>query len=571
MKQEIGYISWLCSQIPDVRKVLLKKYLLRMTNSIIDLFLTLIIGFLIEAVFYSNNFKLFIIESIFYIILFLFKCVVEKFILGTINQLQEKTIVGLRKLMFEKTVKANANDLNEMNSGELLQIFGQDVEDIFTCLNDALEKITVSVFQVFVIFFIVAYYSFTLSIIILCLSLVTVKLTSYSRRRFQEYRSIFRNKQGEYIDWINEHLKGMKDIRINQSQLMMIDIFDNKTLQNLNDKEKIRFIEIRSERIVGLIAAIFTVIFWIVSAFMIFNGKLTVGVFYVTNKYFSNLISNLTTIGQEKINIRNSIPGFEKIRDILCLKAEEEENKLTKSIIKNKCVEMNFNNVTFGYGKRKVIKNFDMTFKPGKMYVIVGANGEGKTTLMNLILRFYNVDGLITFNEESIERYSLKWWRKHIGFVQQHNIIFEGSLRDNILLYAPDKSEAEIWDILKKAGMYDTVKEWEKGIDTNLLCGDRLSEGQKQRIAIARILAKDPDIILMDEPTAAIDEDIEKLIIGDIKEMYINKILIIVTHRIAVAKQADVVMVMKEGNICNYGKHETLVKESSNYRSLFGL
>lgn len=571
MKQEIDSISWLCSQVSGGRRILFKKYLLKMADSIIDLFLTLIIGLLIEAIFYRNNLKLFIIESIVYIVLFLLKCIVGKIVLVTVNQLQENILLGLRKLMFEKTMKANANDLNELNSGEFLQMFGQDVEDIFTCFNDALEKITVSVFQIFIIFMIVAYYSFALAVVILCLSLVTVKLTSFSGKKFQEYRSVFRKKQGEYIDWINEHLKGMRDIRINQSQLMMADIFENKTVQNLKDKEKIRFIEIRSERIVGFITAIFTVIFWTVSALMIFNGILTVGIFYVTNKYFSNLISNLSTIGQEKINIRNYMPGFEKIRDILGLKEEEGANKRNKSIDGNQCAELKFNGVTFGYGKKKVIRDLNMAFKPGKMYVIVGANGEGKTTLMNLILRFYDVDGTITFNGEAIGQYPLKWWRKHIGFLQQHNIIFEGSLRDNILLYAPDKSETEIWDILKMAGMYDTVKEWEEGIDTNLLCGARLSEGQKQRIAIARILARDPDIILMDEPTAAVDEEIEKLIISDIKEMYKNKILIIITHRIAVAKQADIVMVMKEGNICNYGKHEALLKESSDYRSLFGL
>ena len=348
MKQEIDSISWLCSQVSGGRRILFKKYLLKMADSIIDLFVTLIIGLLIGAIFYRNNLKLFIIESIVYIVLFLLKCIVGKIILVTVNQLQENILLGLRKLMFEKTMKANANDLNELNSGEFLQMFGQDVEDIFTCFNDALEKITVSVFQIFIIFMIVAYYSFALAVVILCLSLVTVKLTSFSGKKFQEYRSVFRKKQGEYIDWINEHLKGMRDIRINQSQLMMADIFENKTVQNLKDKEKIRFIEIRSERIVGFITAIFTVIFWTVSALMIFNGILTVGIFYVTNKYFSNLISNLSTIGQEKINIRNYMPGFEKIRDILGLKEEEGANKRNKSIDGNQCAELKFNGVTFG-------------------------------------------------------------------------------------------------------------------------------------------------------------------------------------------------------------------------------
>lgn len=309
----------------------------------------------------------------------------------------------------------------------------------------------------------------------------------------------------------------------------------------------------------------------ITSAFMILNDALTVGLFYVFNKYFNNMIDCISNIFQERLNIRNFLPGFEKIKGHYELESEQEE-KILYSIRNRKHSYLSFKDVSFSYANYSVLKDLNIKFESGKMNVIVGENGVGKTTLMDLILRFYNAQkGRIEYGGMDITQYDLKNWRKQIGYVLQDTMIFEGSLKDNILLYAPEASEQHIWNALKIAGLYDTVLQWELKLDTDLLMGERLSHGQRQRVAIARIAAKDSEIILMDEPTANLDYETEQTIISDIKKICNEKILIVITHRENIVRNADRIFVLKDGNVLATGQHEELLETCNYYKNLFDL
>lgn len=571
---EILFVKWISLKCPKVKKILIKKYIATSIRTEAALLQTLLLGVMIESIFYERDITKFLVQVIAYILLFLLGVLLRREAANESKRLQKEIHSGLRSLLYSKELRARGEYLQALKPGENLQLFTRDIENVFVCLDQSLENLVVSIIGIIGVIAIMSFYNGILALVILAFAFIVVTITNFSNRKYQQARMHFREIHGCYIDWINEHLRGMYDIHMNQAEAMYQEMFDKHTNDDLKAKEKIRFIEIKAERIVGFVSIIFTILFWSASAYMILYASLTVGLFYVINKYFDNTINYLSSILQERLNIRNYMPGFEKIKSCCEMENEQEiqENVEKTSIEENKNAVLSFRNLSFSYNGKKVIDNINAEFEPGKMNVVVGGNGAGKTTLMHLILRFYQAEkGKIEYDSKDIDQYRLKEWRQCIGYVQQDSLFFEGSLRDNIVLYAPDISEERIWEILKIAGLYETVIEWDKKIDTDIMKGERLSEGQKQRVAIARIIAKDPKIILMDEPTANLDYDIENEIIADIKALCKEHVVIIITHRSTVIRKADKIFVVDKGKILTEGNHNVLAEKCGYYKNLFNL
>lgn len=565
---EISFVRWIGKNCPNVKNICTKKYFTTCIRTGITLIQTWLLGGMIESIFYEKNVNKFGRQVILYILFFLMYIILGRKAASESEKLQKEIHGELSSLLYSKEIRARGKDLQLIKPGENLQLFTQDIDNVFICLDQSLESIVVSVIGIIEIIVIVGFYNWLLALVIFSFAIITVAITNFPNVKYQKARRYYRENHGKYIDWINEHLRGMRDIRINQAEEMFQKMFDSYTNDNLKAKENIRFIEIKAERVVGLVSTIFTVLFWSVSAFMILYASLTVGLFYVINRYFDNMTNYLSCIFQERLNIQNYMPGYEKIKKCYEIENEPEiqKNEEKIRIEEHKNAVLKFRNISFSYKDKKVIDNINIEFEPGKMNVIAGVNGVGKTTLMNLILRFYQVEnGIIEYDNKDISKYSLGEWRQCIGYVQQDTLFFEGSLRDNICLYAPDVSEKRIWEVLKIAGLYETVMEWEDKIDTDIMKGKRLSDGQKQRVAIARIIAKNPKIILMDEPTANLDYDIEKEIIADIKKLCKEQILIIITHRSTVMHHADKVFVINKGRILTEDNHNVLAENGEYY------
>lgn len=548
MKQEMQFIKWINGQFPGVKTIIAKKYCVESMRMLITILLTLILGMMIQAVFYEKNISLFLLQIGTYSSLFGLDIALGRIGLRESKDLQAQIQIEMRKRLYRSEIRAKAGDLHNISAGDNMYLFTQDVETVFLLWDTSVKNIVTSLAGIMGTFAVVCFYDWRMSFVILFLALFIVCITNYSNQNYQKARKNFRENSGEYSNWITEHLKGMKDIRMNQCQQMTEKEFQKVTCENLKNKEKIRFIEIRAERTVSFVSAIFTLVFWACAAAMIIYGNLTVGLFYVINKYFKNTENCIAVISQEKMNIRNGIPNFQNIKYYCSLKSERDaQKKGTDKVENDSDAALRIKNVSFSYQDQKVLGDLNCTFEAGKMVVISGANGTGKTTLLNLILRFYRADrGEIQYGGKRIEEYDLEDWRDHIGYVQQDSMIFEGSLRDNILLYAPEINESQIWQILRAAGLETTVMEWKDKLDTDLQQGERLSDGQKQRVAIARVIAKNPSIVLLDEPTANLDYKTEEAIILDIKKMCREKILIVITHRDSVAKYADMIVTMNE-------------------------
>ena len=231
-----------------------------------------------------------------------------------------------------------------------------------------------------------------------------------------------------------------------------------------------------------------------------------------------------------------------------------------------------FKDVNFSYdGERQILKNISFTLKSGSSIAIVGPSGSGKSTLINLIPRLYDVNsGSVSFDGIDVRRLDLAFLRKNVGIVSQETYLFNGSIRDNLLYVKPDATEEDLIQACKTANIWDFISSQEKGLDT--LVGNRglkLSGGEKQRISIARVLLKDPALLIFDEATSALDSISESKIQEAIDPLIDSRTSILIAHRLSTILAADEILVVKDGEIVERGEHEVLVKKGGVYTELY--
>ncbi|MBP0968095.1 MAG: ABC transporter ATP-binding protein, partial [Oscillospiraceae bacterium] len=234
--------------------------------------------------------------------------------------------------------------------------------------------------------------------------------------------------------------------------------------------------------------------------------------------------------------------------------------------------EVEFRNVRFYYDEeREILKNISFRLEKGKCIAIVGPSGSGKSTLINLIPRLYDViEGSVLFDGEDVRRLDLGYLRSNIGIVSQETYLFNGTIRDNLLYAKPDATEEELIDACKRANIYDFVEKQETGLDT--VVGNRglkLSGGEKQRISIARILLKDPALLIFDEATSALDSISEQKIQDAIEPLIASRTGILIAHRLSTILAADEILVIKDGEITERGTHQALVGAGGVYTQLY--
>ncbi|MBQ7060895.1 MAG: ATP-binding cassette domain-containing protein, partial [Clostridia bacterium] len=251
------------------------------------------------------------------------------------------------------------------------------------------------------------------------------------------------------------------------------------------------------------------------------------------------------------------------------IEIEEPENPLPPA---NYGGTVEFKNVDFSYdSERQILKNVSFTLESGRSVAIVGPSGSGKSTMINLIPRLYDVQGgEVLFDGVDVRSLDLGFLRDSIGIVSQETYLFNGTIRDNLLYAKPDATEDELIEACKKANIYDFVLKQEKGFDA--MVGNRglkLSGGEKQRISIARVLLKDPALLIFDEATSALDSISEQKIQEAIDPIIAERTSILIAHRLSTILAADEILVVKDGEIVERGQHAELVRRGGVYTELY--
>lgn len=297
-------------------------------------------------------------------------------------------------------------------------------------------------------------------------------------------------------------------------------------------------------------------------------GIVDLSTYFLYIAYFMQPIRRLTSFVEQ---YQSGMSGFKRFVEIMDTKADIADAPDAKEI-DNLSGDIKFHKATFKYSDSKeIFNNIDLTIKSGKTLALVGPSGGGKTTICNLIPRFYELsEGKITINNEDIKNITLKSLRKNIGFVQQDVFLFTGSIRDNILYGNPEADDEEIIAAAKDANIHEFIMSLPNGYDTYVgERGVKLSGGQKQRISIARAFLKNPPILILDEATSAIDNTSELIIQKSLEKLSEGRTTIVVAHRLSTIKNADEIIVIGNNGIIESGNHEELMKANNIYAKLY--
>jgi len=285
-----------------------------------------------------------------------------------------------------------------------------------------------------------------------------------------------------------------------------------------------------------------------------------------------NILTPAKAISKASYSVKKGNAAAERVLEILNTESnlKDKTNASTKEAFTS---SIGLENVSFKYEDDLVLNNFTITVEKGKTIALVGQSGSGKSTIANLVTRFYDVnEGKITIDGEDIRDLTKHSLHNLMGLVTQDSILFNDTIKNNILLGKENASDEQVIEALKIANAWEFVEELPSGINTNIGdSGNKLSGGQKQRLSIARAVLKNPPIMILDEATSALDTESERAVQIALENMMKNRTSIVIAHRLSTIKNADTIVVMQKGKIVEQGKHQELLDNKSVYNNLVAM
>ncbi len=313
-----------------------------------------------------------------------------------------------------------------------------------------------------------------------------------------------------------------------------------------------------------------TALVLLVGGMHVMRGQMTVGSLIVVINYLGAVYGPLSAIAFTTGQLQSAVAGARRVRAMLALEPETTDapGAIDAMNVKGDIV---FENVSFSYPDGKsVLHDIEFAARPGQMIAVVGLTGAGKTTLVNLIPRFYNpTAGRVTIDGVDIRQYRLRSLRERISIVPQDAVLFSGTIRDNLRYGKLDATDAEIEDAARAAHAHDFVSRLPKGYDTLVAeAGGGLSGGERQRLSVARAVLKDAPILILDEPTSSLDAISEEIVFSALKRLRAGRTTIVIAHRLSTVRDADAILVLDGGRISAFGRHDELLQSSQLYRRM---
>ncbi|CEN24526.1 ABC transporter-like protein [[Clostridium] sordellii] len=512
-------------------------------------------------------YKVLIILVILYIISSIFNYM-QQYIIVSVAQ---KTVYDIRQDIYNKLNRLPLNYFDTHTYGEVLSKVTNDIDNISSTLQQSMTQLITSIVTIVGVVIMML----TISPIMTLVTVLTIPLgilfvkpiISRSQSYFIKQQNIIGNLNGH----IEEVYTGHEIIKSFNREKKSIDTFRDINIKLYENAWKAQFMSGMMMPIMNFVSNIGYVFVSVIGAVLVTKGSIQIGdiqAFIQYTKQFSQPISQTANIANI---IQSTVASAERIFELL----DEKEliPDIEKSrVIKNPKGKVVFDHVKFGYSEDKIlIQDMNLEVNPGQKVAIVGPTGAGKTTLINLLLRFYELNGgKILIDDIDIRDMRRSDLRKMFGMVLQDTWLFKGTIRENIAYGKENATKEEIENVARSANANHFIKTLPKGYDTIINEeGSNISQGQKQLLTIARAMISDPKILILDEATSSIDTRTELNIQKAMDEIMVGRTSFVIAHRLSTIKDADIILVMKDGNVIESGNHKELIEKGGFYSELY--
>ena len=484
--------------------------------------------------------------------------------------LRNGVLRDLRDAMYKKILSLPVSYFSEKKKGDTISRITADVNEVQVSFLSILELIVREPLTILFTIIAMLLMSAKLTLFVFIFLPISGFIISLIGKQLKKQSNLAQEENGHFLSIVEETLSSLKIVKGFNAENKFYARFQESTnrlnhiLNKLINRQNLAS---PTSEFLGIFVIV--IILWFGGNMVLVEGTLDAATFIAFLGLAYNILTPAKQISKATYSVKKGNAAAERILTVL--ETPSTINDAPDAIEKkNFESEISVENINFSYEDEKVLKNFSIKVPKGQTVALVGQSGSGKSTIANLLTRFYDVnDGAIKIDGTDIRQITKSSLRDLMGLVTQDSILFNDTIRNNVSLGKEDATDEEIIDALKIANAWEFVKDLPEALDTNIGdSGNKLSGGQKQRLSIARAVLKNPPVMILDEATSALDTESEKLVQKALENMMKNRTSVVIAHRLSTIQNADNIVVMQRGEIVEQGKHHELISSNGTYKKL---